>query len=120
MVPMSSEPLYREVQRGYLFTKLSTEVKQDGLYVQMGPLQWYPRRIPFETITDVSVTTYSASEFGGWAWGVRVGPSMKSKAYRVRGNRGVWISRRGAKDLFLGSQSPEELAAAIRRAKNGA
>lgn len=107
---------YKEEQTRFRILTLDTEVRDDGLYVQLRPVHGSPRRIPFEEIEDVSVTTYSATEFGGWAWGIRIGPSLGSLAYRVRGDDGVRIERRDDADLFVGSQSPAELAEAIRTA----
>jgi hypothetical protein len=114
---MVVSPRFQESQRRFWILRLDTEVRDDGLYVQFWPLHRSFRRIPFEDIEDVTVTTYSAREFGGWAWGIRIGPSMDSVAYRVRGNDGVRVERRNGTDLFLGSQSPTELADAVRTAK---
>lgn len=114
---MASSSRYRETQRRFWILQLDTEVRDDGLSVQFRPLHWSPRRIPFEEIEDVSVTTYSAAEFGGWAWGIRIGPSLDSIAYRVRGDDGVRVERRNDADVFLGSQSPAELADAIEAGK---
>lgn len=114
---MIKSPRYRESQKRFLVFKLDTEVRGDGLYIQFWPVHQSPRRIPFEDIEDVSVTTYSAMEFGGWAWGIRIGPSLDSIAYRLRGSDGVRVTRTNDQDLFIGSQSAQELADAIRKAK---
>lgn len=116
---MVASPRFRESQRRFGLLRLDTEVRDDGLYVKFWPLHWSFRRIPFEDVEDVSVTTYSAREFGGWAWGIRIGPSLDSMAYRVRGDQGVRVERASGTDLFLGTQSPAELADAISAAKDG-
>lgn len=117
---MATQPRYEETQRRFWILDLDTQVRDDGVYVQLWPLHWSSRRIPFEDIEAVSVSTYSAKEFGGWAWGVRIGPSLDSVAYRLRGNEGVRITRKNHADLFLGSQSPSKLAEAIERASDAA
>jgi hypothetical protein len=103
---------YREVQTGFVLLKLVTEVREDGVYVRLGPFQQSFRRIAFDEIEAVSDTSYDASDYGGWHWGLRVGPPGDT-AYRLSGNRGVRIERAGGDAVFVGSQRSAELAAAI-------
>lgn len=70
------------------------------------------RSIPLTEIEDVSVRTYSpVKEYGGW--GIK-GWSRRNVVYNARGNRGVQLILRDDRKVMLGSQRPEELAAAIR------
>jgi len=56
------------------------------------------------------VLTYSPiSDYGGW--GIRYGSI--GKAYNVSGNRGVQLELLNGERILIGSQKPEELAAAI-------
>lgn len=57
------------------------------------------------------VTYRPLLHYGGWGW--RWSPSRGS-AYTMRGNRGVTVRLRGGKTFLVGSQRPEELAAAHR------
>jgi hypothetical protein len=89
--------------------KLTTEVRLEGIYVRFFPL-WVRQTIPFNQITRYEARRYRPIlEYGGW--GVRYG--WRSKAYNVRGNRGVQLELRDGQRLLIGSQRPEELARAI-------
>ena len=93
-------------------TKLTTEVRDDALYVRFFPLTH--QRIPFEDIRHCEVRTYNPiREFGGC--GIRYG--RRAKAYNVSGNRGVQLELASGKRLLIGSQRPEELAQAIELKK---
>lgn len=91
--------------------RLVTEVRSDGLQVQFFPFQRRPKSIA--NIRTFAVRDYSPiAEYGGWGlrWG---GP--KNWAYNVSGTRGVQLELDGGGRILIGSQRPEELAAALRR-----
>ncbi|MFE4105578.1 DUF6141 family protein [Almyronema epifaneia] len=89
--------------------KLVTEVKADGIHIQFFPL--LRRTIAFVDIQGCQVRTYRPlREYGGW--GIRFG--FKGNAYNVSGDRGVELAFFQGKPLLIGSQKPEELAAAIQ------
>ncbi|MCY2930781.1 MAG: DUF6141 family protein [Planctomycetota bacterium] len=91
-------------------TNMTTEVREDGLFVRYFPLHRSPRRIPLEDVTVVEAVTYRpVMEYGGW--GIR--RTRGGKAYNVRGNRGVKLRMGDGRHLLIGSARPEELAAAI-------
>ena len=72
------------------------------------------RTIPVDAIRSCTARRYRPIlEYGGWGyrWG-RGG----SRAYNVRGNRGVQIVLQDGKTILIGSQRPEELASAIQAA----
>lgn len=90
--------------------QLITEVRTSGLYVKFHPFHWSFQKIDLRNFTRVEVVTYSPlRDYGGW--GIRYGPA--GKAYNVHGNRGVRLIARLGRNLMIGSQKPEELAAAL-------
>lgn len=108
------EPLYRETTARFRVLELVTEVRDDGLYVRLAPLQRSFRHVPATEIASVDVTTYSASAYGGWHWGYRRSLGGNT-VYRLRGDRGVELTLEDGETLFVGSQSPAELEAAIQQ-----
>lgn len=94
-----------------------TVVTGRGVRVRFGFLiPFYVRDIPLPEIDTVESVTYSPlMEYGGW--GIRgFGDNV---ALNARGNRGVRLRLTGNRRLLIGSQRPDELADAIRRAKSG-
>jgi type IV secretory pathway VirB3-like protein len=97
--------------------KLVTEVDSDRLRVRFFP--FVRRDIPLKDIVHWEARTYSPIlEYGGW--GIRTGLFRRrgGGALNARGNRGVQLRFADGKDLLVGSQRPEELAAAITLAKS--
>lgn len=96
--------------------KLVTEVRKDGLYIRFYPFHRFFKTFPFETIQNYKVLTYNPiRDYGGW--GIRYGP--KGKAYTTAGNRGIlfeFADGKKVKKLMIGSQVPEKLSEAIRKA----
>lgn len=93
-----------------LFYKMAlvTEVLPDGIDVRFIPLA--RQFIPFGNIALCEVREYRPIlEYGGW--GIRYG--FSGKAYNVSGNRGVQLTFTTGKRFLIGSQQPEQLAAAI-------
>lgn len=91
--------------------RLVTEVRDDALTVHF-VLLWRRKAIPYQNIRSVEARTYNAiAEYGGWGirWGAR------GWAYNVSGNRGVQLQLDDGKELLIGSERAEELAAAIKR-----
>jgi hypothetical protein len=96
-----------------LFSRLVTEVRDDGLHARFYPfhLRWV--RIPWETVRVAQARTYRPIlEYGGW--GIRYGFGKSGKAYNVFGNRGVQLELTDGKRLLIGSQQADELEAAMR------
>lgn len=88
--------------------RLTVEVRVDGIHVRFPP---FVRRVIFyDEIASYEPRTYRPiREFGGW--GLRWG--LGGQAYTVKGNRGVQLVFANGKRLLIGSQRPEEFAAAI-------
>ena len=97
----------------FLIMRLETEVRDFFLSYRMYPLQIRWRNVPASEIASAEAVTYRPIlEYGGW--GMRVG--FRGRAYNVSGNRGVFIRRKSGSCFLLGSQRPDELAAAIEKA----
>ena len=93
-----------------LMSKLQTQVRADGLFVRFYPFHRRQRKIPLEKVTSFRAVTYRPIwDYGGW--GLRCGRG--GRAYNVSGRRGVRLEFHDGKHLLIGSQRPEELAAAI-------
>jgi hypothetical protein len=116
----ASDPLFREEQTGFLALRLVTEVRDDGVYLKFAPVHRSFHRIPWENVDGVAEATYDPTEYGGLGWGIRVGPTGTTKAYRISGDSGVEIRRTEGRDLFVGTRRPSELVAAIGRARSRA
>ncbi len=94
-----------------LGTRLVTEVRREGLLVQLKPFHRVPRRIPFEQAVRLEAVTYAPlREYGGW--GLRRGAT--GRAYSAWGDRGVLLTFPGGETVLLGSQRADQLAAALR------
>jgi hypothetical protein len=90
--------------------RLVTEVRQGELIVAMRGL-WRLRRVPLAGIRSVETITHDvAREYGGY--GFR--STREGKAYVAGGSRGVRVTLAGGEKLVVGTQRPDELAAAIR------
>lgn len=106
---------YRESTTRFLLLELVVEVREDAIYLRFSPLHRSFRRIPFEDVERVTATTYDAATYGGWHWGLRR-TLGGNEVYRLRGDRGVEVVLSDDSRLFIGSQTPRELDAAIERA----
>lgn len=88
---------------------LTVEVRPEGLYIRF-KLLWPERMIPYSQIVNVEAKRYRPIlEYGGW--GVR---GIPVKAFNVSGNRGVLLTLANGRTLMIGSQRPDQLAAALQ------
>jgi len=95
---------------GLLFViRLTTEVREDGVYVQFAPIHRSFRRFPFEQIERVEVTEFGLLTYGGI--GLRWTPN--AVAYMTKRGRGIRISRKNAKSVVIGSQDADTLARTV-------
>jgi len=96
-----------------LFTlRLTTMVDDEGIELHLWPL-WH-RRLSLMQIRHVFARDYSPIlEYGGW--GLRLG--WRGWAYNMSGKRGVQLELDRGLPVLIGSQHPEELAAAIEKVK---
>jgi len=93
---------------------LYTEVRDDGIYVKFGPFHRSFRRVPFSDLADVQSMGYSPLRYGGW--GIRWRPS--EMAYTASGTTGVRFERSDGTSVFVGSENPDELLAAVQEASS--
>lgn len=90
---------------------LTVEVREDGLHYRLFPFHLSFQRIGVAEIRRCEPVSYRPlRDYGGW--GIRYG--MGGKAYNISGNRGVQLELINGRRILIGSQKPEELAAAIR------
>ncbi|PSQ15074.1 hypothetical protein BRD00_15045 [Halobacteriales archaeon QS_8_69_26] len=98
---------------------LHTEVREDGLSLQLSPLQRSPRHVPFEDVLDHERVEFRAfRDYGGI--GIRRTPG--EWAYVVTSGTGVRIDRGDEEpNLMVGTKRPEALeralAAGVARSK---
>jgi hypothetical protein len=89
--------------------RLVTEVRNGELIVRMRGL-WRLRRVPLDRIQSVGTITHDiARDYGGY--GIR--STREGKAYVAGGGRGVRVTLLAGEKLVVGSQRPDELAAAL-------
>ena len=95
----------------FMYTiRLTTVVRDDGIYLRFFPFHFKWVRFPFEDIDTFEVLTYSPlRDYGGW--GIRYG--LKGKAYNVSGNKGVLLNLKDGKTVLIGSQRADELGYAV-------
>jgi hypothetical protein len=94
-----------------LSVRLRTEVRDDGVYVELWPIHWSFRHIPWPDIERCEPIEYnSVLRFGGW--GLRVTPS--EVAYTVGGSSGVLIERAGRRSVLVGSERADAFHEAIQ------
>lgn len=101
---------------GYLFSEflfpMSTTLFADELQVHFGRRTRF--RIPLKNVVRAYARTYDPlGEYGGW--GIRGGKG-NNRAFNMQGNLGVQLVLRSGQKLLIGSDRPEELAYAIRKA----
>jgi len=96
----------------FFILKLETEVRADGLYVRFYPMHIRFKKFTGQDLAEFYSRTYRPIlEYGGW--GIRCSFTGKGKAYNVSGNKGVQFVLTNSKKLLIGSQKPDDLAAAI-------
>jgi hypothetical protein len=94
--------------------RMITEVTPAEVRVWFGWLPTYRRVVPIDAIKGVEVVRYRPiADYGGW--GIRRGRDGE-RVLNARGDRGVRLSLTDGTRLLIGSQRPEELAAALKRA----
>ena len=95
----------------FVVSNLQTTVRPDGLYIRFYPFHLSQRKIPLEKVVSFRALTYRPiREYGGWGLRFRRG----GRAYNVSGREGVRLEFNNGKQLVIGSQRSDELAAAIQ------
>lgn len=92
--------------------KLTTQVRQDGLYIKFAPIYLSFKKIKLDNLKKHYVRSYDPiREYGGW--GIKYG--KMGKVYNVSGDRGVQLEFTEKKGLLIGSQKSEQLDNAIKQ-----
>ncbi|HEX9494284.1 MAG TPA: hypothetical protein VGA38_00820 [Candidatus Limnocylindria bacterium] len=95
----------------FWFARLETTVSDDGVVVTFHGL-WPTRRIRFAEVAEVAPLRYSWLQSGGW--GVHLG--LAGMTYNVSGNAGLHFRLKNGAGVLVGTQRPEEFAAAVSKA----
>lgn len=94
----------------FIFSKLETIVRQDGIQYRLFPFQWSMRKISRDEIAEVFVRKYSPLlEYGGW--GLRWG--LNGKAINIRGNMGIQLVLKNGTRILIGTSNAEEAIRAL-------
>lgn len=90
---------------------MTTKLYPEEIHVRFGRRTRF--RVPLKNVMRAYARTYDPlAEYGGW--GIRgVG---RNRAFNIQGNLGVQLVLRSGQKLLIGSDRPEELAYAIRKA----
>jgi hypothetical protein len=92
--------------------RLDTQIKTDGIYVRLFPLQLSYRFFSWKSLLKCYVRKYNAiAEYGGW--GLRLGLFGKGRAYNISGDEGLQLEFTNGKKLLIGTQKPQELTEVI-------
>lgn len=94
--------------------RMSTEVTPALCRVWFGFIPTYRRAIPLDEVKRVEVVTYHALR-EHYFWGVRTTRDGE-RVLTARGDRGVRLFLSDGSRVLIGSQRPEELAAALESA----
>jgi len=98
----------------FIFFRLDTQLKKDGIYIRFFPFHLSYRYYPWERISKSFVRQYSPiTEYGGW--GIRIGFFGKGKAFNVSGNKGLQLEFSDNKKLLIGTNKPDELTETLRK-----
>jgi hypothetical protein len=91
---------------------LDTQIKNEGIYVRLFPLQISYRFFPWDSLLKCYVRKYDPiREYGGW--GFRLGLFGRGPAYNISGDEGLQLEFTNGKKLLIGTQKPAELSEAI-------
>ena len=94
----------------FYLTKLTTEIRSDGLFISFYPLLFSQIKIPFENIQSCVAIQYKPlRDYGGW--GVRSVP--KATVYNVSGDRAIQIELVNGSKILIGSGNAENLSRTI-------
>lgn len=91
----------------FVFVRLETQIRKDGIYVRFFPFQLRFRKYSWDNIAQSFVRKYNPIvEYGGW--GFRLGFSGKGKAYTVSGDTGIQLVFANGSKLLIGTKKESE------------
>lgn len=105
---------FRETTTRFWVLQLVTEVQDDGLHIRLGPIQRSFRHIPVEQIQTVQVTSYTATDYAGWHWGVHQTLGGNT-VYRLYGGQGVEVVLADGTQWFIGSRRADALQSTLEQ-----
>ncbi|HON08875.1 MAG TPA: hypothetical protein PLW02_12330 [Verrucomicrobiota bacterium] len=92
----------------FIYMRLRVLLFENSLVIHFRPLS--KKVIDYQQIKSCAVTQYRPiKDFGGWGIRFRSGET----AYTISGNKAVRLSLKDGKNILIGSNQPEELAAII-------
>ncbi|WP_316811333.1 DUF6141 family protein [Pedobacter heparinus] len=98
----------------FFYTRFSTRIKKDGIYVKFFPFQFSYKHYNWEMVAKAYIRTYSPlGEYGGW--GLRYSISGKGMAYNVSGNKGLQLELNTGKKILIGTNKAAELEAVLNQ-----
>jgi hypothetical protein len=98
----------------FVFLRLDTAIKKDGIYYRFLPFQLTYKKIPWDRIEKSFVRQYNPiSEYGGW--GLRTGLFGKGQAFNISGNKGLQLVYNNGKKILIGTQRPEEIEQVLKQ-----
>ncbi len=107
-LPITLMSLSLLLPASFLFIRLDTEIRSDGIYVRFFPLQMRYKKYRWEDIDYLSIRQYDpVKEYGGW--GIRgVG---SNRALNISGDQGLQlVLKEHKKKLLIGTHQAETLA----------
>lgn len=91
----------------FIYIRLVTQIRTDGIYVRFFPFQSSFNRFAWEDILDVYIRNFDAlTEYNGW--GIRYG--AWGKGYIISGNTGIQIIFRDKTRLLISTRKGEEIS----------
>jgi hypothetical protein len=97
-------------------SRLVTEIRDDGVYMQYAPLHRRLRGYKWSELADFHTRQYRPiREYGGW--GLRIVSFGKGTAYNVSGNQGLQLIFNDGKKVLIGTQRRDELDEVLQQVK---
>jgi hypothetical protein len=100
----------------FLFMRLETEIREDGIYVRFFPFHLKFRKYDWREIDKIYLREYKPiREYGGW--GIR--GFGKNRALNVSGNMGLQLELKSGKKLLIGTGRKDEISHILENQASG-
>ncbi len=100
----------------FYFSKLTTEVRKDGVYYRFKPFHIRWNKIVLRDVKKYEIRKYRPlKEYGGY--GIRYG--LKGRAYNVSGVMGIQFELNNGKRILIGTQAADNFKEAIDKIREG-
>lgn len=98
----------------FLYTRLDTEIRTDGIYVRFFPFHFKFKRYSWDQLSKIFVRKYHPlTEYGGW--GLRLSIFGKGWAYNISGDQGLQLVFTDKRKLLIGTQQSDELTTVLEQ-----